>query len=72
MEGVDWIVQIKNLGDVVPDDGSTAENFAKIGLSANTEKEIYHLMDAVQKTLVVLDDKGNNLIKQNVPVELLE
>ena len=70
--GVDWIVQIKNLGDVVPDDGSTAENFAKIGLSADSEKEIYHLMDAVQKTLVVLDDKGNNLIKQNVPVELLE
>ena len=29
-------------------------------------------MDAVQKTLVVLDDKGNNLIKQNVPAELLE
>ena len=70
--GVDWIVQIKNLGDVVPDDGSTAENFAKIGLSADSEKEIYHLMDAVQKTLVVLDDKGNNLIKQNVPAELLE
>ena len=58
--------------DVVPDDGSTAENFAKIGLSADSEKEIYHLMDAVQKTLVVLDDKGNNLIKQNVPAELLE
>ena len=51
---------------------STVENFAKIGLSADSEKEIYHLMDAVQKTLVVLDDKGNNLIKQNVPAELLE
>ena len=72
LPGVDWIVQIKNLGDVVPADGSTAENFAKLGLSADTEDEIYHIMDAVQKTLVVLDEDGNNLIKQNVPAELLK
>lgn len=71
MKGVDWLIQIKNLGDIIPDDGSTAENFAKIGLSADNEKDIYRLMDAVQKTLAVLDEKGQNLIKKNVPAELL-
>ena len=72
LKGVDWLVQIKNIGDVVPADGSTAENFAKIGLSADSEKEIYRLMDTIQKTLVVLDEDGNNLIKNNVPEELLK
>ena len=71
LPGVDWLIQIKNIGDVVPDDGSTAQNFAKLGLSAETEKEIYKIMDNVQKTLVVLDENGNNLIKRNVPQELL-
>ena len=71
LPGVDWIIQIKNIGDVVPDDGSTAENFAKLGLSAESEQELYHVMDAVQKTLVVLDENGRNLIKNNVPKELL-
>ena len=64
-------IQIKNIGDKVPDDGSTAQNFAKLGLSAETEGELYHIMDSVQKTLTVLDDHGNNLIKKNVPQELL-
>ena len=72
LPGVDWLIQIKNIGDKVPDDGSTAQNFAKLGLSAETEKELYHIMDNVQNTLVVLDDQGNNLIKKNVPQELLE
>ena len=72
LPGVDWLIQIKNIGDKVPDDGSTAQNFAKLGLSAETEKELYNIMDNVQNTLVVLDDQGNNLIKKNVPQELLE
>ena len=72
MPGVDWVIQIKNIGDVVPDDGSTAQNFAKIGLSADTEKELYRLLDKVQRTMIVLDENGNNLIKQNVPQELLD
>lgn len=72
MDGVDWLVQIKNIGDRVPDDGSTAQNFAKIGLSADSEREIYQLMDKIQKTLVVLDENGKNLIKNNVPEELLK
>ena len=71
LPGVDWLIQIKNIGDKVPDDGSTAQNFAKLGLSAETEGELYHIMDSVQKTLTVLDDHGNNLIKKNVPQELL-
>ena len=70
--GVDWVIQIKNIGDVVPDDGSTAENFAKLGLSADSEKQLYSIMDSVQKTLVVLDENGKNLIKHNVPRELLQ
>ena len=69
--GVDWLVQIKNIGDVVPADGSTAQNFAKIGISADTEKEIYRIMDKIQTTLRVIDEDGNNLIKHNVPEELL-
>ena len=72
LPGVDWLIQIKNIGDKVPDDGSTAQNFAKLGLSADTEKELYHIMDNVQNTLVVLDEQGNNLIKKNVPQELLK
>ena len=72
LPGVDWLIQIKNIGDKVPDDGSTAQNFAKLGLSAETEKELYHIMDNVQNTLVVLDDQGSNLIKKNVPQELLK
>ena len=70
--GVDWVIQIKNIGDVVPDDGSTAENFAKLGLSADSERQLYSIMDSVQKTLVVLDENGKNLIKHNVPRELLQ
>ena len=72
LPGVDWLIQIKNIGDKVPDDGSTAQNFAKLGLSAETERELYHIMDNVQKTLIVLDEHGNNLIKKNVPQELLD
>ena len=72
LPGVDWLVQIKNIGDKVPDDGSTAQNFAKIGLSADNERDLYKLMDKIQKTLVVLDENGNNLIKNNVPEELLK
>ena len=72
LPGVDWLIQIKNIGDKVPDDGSTAQNFAKLGLSAETEKELYHIMDNVQNTLVVLDDQGSNMIKKNVPQELLK
>ena len=72
LPGVDWLIQIKNICDKVPDDGSTAQNFAKLGLSAETERELYHIMDNVQKTLIVLDEHGNNLIKKNVPQELLD
>ena len=72
LPGVDWLVQIKNIGDKVPDDGSTAQNFAKIGLSADNERDLYKLMDKIQKTLVVLDENGNNMIKNNVPEELLK
>ena len=69
LEGVDWFIQIKNINDSVPNDGSTAQNFAKIGLSADSEKELYRLMDKIQHTLEVLDENGNNLIRKNVPKE---
>ena len=71
LPGVDWFVQIKNLNDVVPNDGSTAQNFAKIGLSANSEKELYRLMDKIQHTLEVIDENGNNLVRKNVPKEYI-
>ena len=67
LPGVDWFIQIKNLNDVVPNDGSTAQNFAKIGLSATNEKDLYRLMDQIQHTLEVLDENGNNLVRKNVP-----
>ena len=72
MDGVDWFVQIKNLGDVVPSDGSTAQNFAKIGLSAKSDKELYRLMDRIQHTLEVIDENGSNLVRKNVPEAYIE
>ncbi len=71
MPGVDWFVQIKDIGDQIPADGSTAQNFAKIGLSAKTDRELYRLMDKIQHTLEVIDENGKNLVRKNVPAEYL-
>lgn len=54
----------QNLGDIVPNDGSTAQNFAKIGLSEESDQKLYQLMDKIQHTLEVLDEKGNNLVRK--------
>lgn len=67
LPGVDWFIQIKNINDLVPNDGSTAQNFAKIGLSAANEKDLYRLMNQIQHTLEVIDEDGNNLVRKNVP-----
>ena len=72
LHGVDWIVQQKDIGDVAPDDGSTARNFAKIGLSGDSRAEVYRLVDKIQHTLEILDENGNNMVIQNVPEELLK
>jgi len=69
--GVLWSVMIKTVGDTVPQDGSTAINFAKIGMTGNTLRDLYRTMDRVQHTLVAEDENGNNLIKQNIPPEYL-
>lgn len=71
LPGVDWFIQIKNLGDVVPSDGSTAQNFAKIGLSADSDKALYQLMDQIQHILVVVDEQGKNMVRKNVPQEYI-
>lgn len=70
--GVDWFIQIKNLNDTVPNDGSTAQNFAKIGLSADSDKGLYQIMDRIQHTLEVIDENGNNLVRKNVPKSYIE
>lgn len=70
MPGVDWFLQLKDLGDVAPDDGSTARNFAKIGLSGEHRTELYRLIDRIQHTLVILDEYGNNMVIRNVPESL--
>ena len=72
LPGVDWFIQIKNLNDVVPNDGSTAQNFAKIGLSATSDKELYRLMDKIQHTLEVIDENGNNLVRKNIPMSYIK
>lgn len=72
IKGVDWILQIKNTGDIVPDNGSTECNYAKVGLSADSENELYRLMDKVQHTVEVIDADGSNLIRQNMPGGILE
>ena len=72
MTSVDWFVQIKSPGDIVPSDGSTAQNFAKIGLSAGSDKELYRLMDKIQHTMEIIDDNGNNLVRKNVPTTYIE
>lgn len=69
--GVDWFIQIKNKGDIVPADGSTAQNFAKIGLSGSDDRELYRMMDVIQNTLEIIDENGNNLVKKNIPREYL-
>jgi len=71
MNGVDWFLQLKDLTDVAPDDGSTARNFAKIGLSGDSRTEVYRLVDRIQHTLDIRDEHGNNMVIQNVPAELL-
>ena len=72
MAGVDWIVQQKDIGDFAPDDGSTARNFAKIGLSGGSRAEVYRLIDKIQRSLVIRDENGKNMVIQNVPKELME
>lgn len=72
ISGVDWFIQIKNLNDLVPDDGSTAQNFAKIGLSAESDLELYRLMDQIQHTLEVIDENGANLVRMNIPRSYIE
>ena len=71
MSGVDWFLQLKDLGDVAPDDGSTARNFAKIGLSGSNRKELYRLIDQIQHSLVIQDENGNNMVIRNVPKNLI-
>ena len=71
MTGVDWFLQLKDIGDIAPDDGSTARNFAKIGLSGNSRAEVYRLVDRIQHTLAVNDENGSNMVIRNVPKELL-
>ena len=72
LPNVDWVLQLKDIGDVAPDDGSTARNFAKIGLSGESRTELYRVIDLVQHTLVILDENGSNMVIQNVPKELTE
>ncbi|MBR2762567.1 MAG: ATP-grasp domain-containing protein [Solobacterium sp.] len=71
LPGVLWSVMIKTIGDTVPADGSTAINFAKIGITGDTERDLYRTMDRIQHTLVAEDEEGKNLIKQNIPPEYL-
>lgn len=70
--GVDWFLQLKDIGDRAPDDGSTGRNFAKIGISGNSRKELYHLIDTIQKTLIIRDEFGDNMVICNVPDFYLE
>ena len=72
MRGVDWFLQLKDLNDTAPDDGSTARNFAKIGLSGENRTEVYRLVDRIQHTLDIRDENGNNMVIRNVPKVLLE
>lgn len=71
IDGVDWFLQLKDIGDIAPDDGSTARNFAKIGLSGSNRRDLYNIIDTIQHTLEILDEHGNNMVIQNVPVELM-
>ena len=67
LPGVNWFIQLKGVGDKVLADGSTARNFAKIGLSGNTRKELYRLMDKIQHMLDIRDEIGNNMVICNIP-----
>ena len=72
MPGVDWYIPLKQLGDTVVADGSTARNFCKIGISGQTRTEVYQIIDRIQHTLDIQDENGNNLVIKNVPKELLK
>ena len=72
MDHVDWFLQLKDIGDTAPDNGSTARNFAKIGISGNSRTELYRLIDRIQHTLQILDEHGNNMVICNVPEELMK
>lgn len=69
--GVDWYIPLKSVGDRIPDDGSTAQNFAKIGIYADSDRELYRIMDRIQHTLKVYDTEGKNLVRINIPKEYL-
>ncbi len=68
LPGVDWFIQLKNIGDGVVADGSTARNFAKIGLSGANRRELYNLMDQIQSTLDIKDQDGNDMVIHNIPL----
>ena len=70
LDNVDWLIPLKQLGDNVVADGSTARNFCKIGLSGATRKELYIQMDRIQKMLDIRDENGENMVIRNVPQKL--
>lgn len=72
LPGVDWFIQLKNIGDTIVEDGSTARNFAKIGLSRNNRRELYILMDRIQDILQVEDAAGNDMVIHNIPLAYRE
>lgn len=68
LSGVDWLIQLKSIGDGIVADGSTARNFAKIGLSGGSRKELYILMDKIQSLLDIRDADGSDMIIHNIPL----
>ena len=68
LKGVKWFIQLKSIGDEIVADGSTARNFAKIGLSGNNRRELYILMDRIQNILSIIDQQGEDMILHNIPL----
>lgn len=68
LPGVDWFIQLKNVGETIVEDGSTARNFAKIGLSGDNRRELYILMDQIQSILQVEDESGRDMVIHNIPL----
>ena len=72
LSGVEWFIQLKDIGDRVLADGSTARNFAKIGLSGSSRKELYRLMDHIQNLLEIRNVDGTDMVIHNVPLSFRE
>jgi len=64
IKGIEWVLQLKQKGDLIPSDGSTSQYFAKVGIRGKNRDNLFKIMEQIQKSVKILDPMGNNMARQ--------